>query len=90
MTITEALNDEMHKQRHSLTTGTHLVTARCPTTLTYMPSQHDACSNWFIASWKGGREGRRERGRLQPVCDCATYNDFETHDDLAMQIHHRV
>ena len=50
---------------------------RCPTTLMYMPSQHDARSNWFGVSWKGeggkeggmeggneggGREGRREGG----------------------------
>ena len=28
VTISEALNEEMHKQRHSLTTGTPLVTAR--------------------------------------------------------------
>jgi len=39
---------------------------------------------------EGGREGGTEGGRLQAVCDCATYNDFETHDDLAMQIHHWV
>jgi len=25
---------------------------------------------------EGGREGRREGGRLQAVCDCATYNDM--------------
>ena len=28
VTITEALNQELHKQRHSLTIGTPLVTAR--------------------------------------------------------------
>ena len=35
---------------------------RCPTTLMYMPSQHDARFNWFGVSWKreGGKEGRRE------------------------------
>jgi len=51
-----------------------------------MPSQkHDACSNWFRASWKGGRE---EGCRL---CVIVLHTmTFEIHDGLAMQIQHWV